>query len=258
MKQITFLLTIVILLTMSAGCQNKNKKNTSSQNGKVENTAASPDTGFTGIKQYHSGNAIVKEVTFKNGIRQGLMKTFDAAGLLYQTFWYENGKREDTARWYFPDGKVFRETPFKNDSANGIQIQYYKTGAVRAKLEIVNGIRTPYLEEFESTGKKITSYPDLVIKTKDEFNQNGTFKIYLELTNKKTNASFYKGEYTNGLFTPKQYIKVNNSENTGYIELKKSATAGNNYVGIIAEIQTSLGNKYLVYKKINLPSNNLK
>jgi hypothetical protein len=258
MKQITFLFTIVILLTLGFGCQNNNKKSSSSQNEKAEKDAAVPDTGFTGIKQYHSGNAIVKEVTFKNGIRNGLMKTFDASGLLYQTFWYENGKREDTAKWYYPDGRVFRRTPFKNDSANGIQIQYYKNGTVRAKLEMVNGIRTPYLEEFESNGKKVSGYPDLVIKTTDEFNQTGKFKINLELNKKKLAATFYRGEFTDGLFTPKKYAKLNNSETTGYLELKKSASTGDTYVGIIAEIPTSLGNKYLVYKKINLPYNNLK
>ena len=149
MKQIAFLFTIVILLTLGIGCQNNNKKNSSSQNEKAEKAAAVPDTGFTGIKQSFSGGRLVKEATLKNGIRNGLMKTFDASGLLYQTFWYENGKRQDTGKWYWPDGKVFRKTPFKDDSAHGIQIQYYKTGVVRAKLEYKNGIRTPYLEEFE-------------------------------------------------------------------------------------------------------------
>ena len=258
MKQITFLFTIVILLTLGIGCQNKNQKSSSTQKESSENIKAAPDTGWTGIKQYFSGGRLVKEVTFKNGIRNGLMKTFDASGLLYQTFWYENGQKQDTGKWFWPDGKVFRKTPFKDDSAHGIQLQYYKNGAVRAKLEFKNGIRTPYLEEFESNGRKISGYPDLVIKTTDEYNQTGKYKINLELNNKRIPATFYRGEFTDGLFTPKKYLKLNNSETTGYLELNKSAAAGDTYVGIIAEIPTSLGNKYLVYKKINLPYNNLK
>lgn len=258
MKQIIFLLTIVIILTLGVGCQNKSKKNSSSQNEKTENATAVPDTGFTGIKQYFSGGRLVKEVTLKNGIRNGLMKTFDASGLLYQSFWYENGKREDTAKWYYPDGRVFRRTPFKSDSANGIQSQHYKNGVVRAKLEYKNGIRTPFLEEFESNGMKIIGYPDLIVKITDEYNQTGKFKINLMLNNTRISAIFYKGEFTDGLYTPKKYVKLNNSETTGYLELKKSATTGDNYVGIIAEIPTTLGNKYLVYKKVNLPYNNLK
>jgi antitoxin component YwqK of YwqJK toxin-antitoxin module len=186
------------------------------------------------------------------------MKTYNTSGQLYQSFWYVNGLRQDTAFWYFEDGKVFRKTPFKDDSVYGTQIQYYRSGAVRAKLNFVNGIRTPYLEEFGSNGKKITYYPDLVIKTKDEYNQTGTYKIYLELTKKDVKATYYKGEYIDGLFYPKKYVKLNNSETTGYLELRKSGNAGNNYVGVIAEILTSLGNRNLVYKKIDLPYNNLK
>lgn len=258
MKQITLFLTIVILLTLGVGCQNKNKKTTTAQTEKTENATATPDTGWTGIKQYFSAGRLVKEVTFKNGIRNGLMKTFDASGLLYQSFWYENGKRQDTGKWYWPDGKVFRKTPFKDDSAHGIQLQYYKNGAIRAKLEFKNGIRTPYLEEFESNGVKMTLYPDLVIKTTDEYSRTGKFIINIELNNRRIPATFYRGEFKDGLFTPKKYVKVNNSETTGYLELKKSAAAGDSYVGIIAEVTTSLGNKYLIYKKIDLPYNNLK
>ena len=258
MKTNSILLIIIVLLTLNIGCNNNPKKNSSSKNGKSADTTTVADTGFTGITQYKSGNAVVKEVTFKNGIRQGLMKTFYANGLLRQTFWYENGKIQDTAIWYHEDGKIFRKTPFKDDSAHGIQLQYYKTGIIRTKLEFVNGIRTPYLEEFDSNGRKITNYPEAVTRTKDEFNQNGTYKIYLELNNKKVKATFYRGEYINGLFYPNKYVKLNNTETTGLLELRKSATAGKNYLGIIAEILTPLGNKYLVYKKIDLPYNDFK
>jgi antitoxin component YwqK of YwqJK toxin-antitoxin module len=248
----------LFLFSLITGCQNKSNRNTALQKSDSKEITNVPDTGYTGIKQYFSGNRMVKEVTFKNGIREGLMKTFYANGLLYQTFWYENGIRQDTAKWYFEDGRVFRKTPFKDDSAHGIQIQYYRSGVVRAKLEYINGLRTHYLEEFESNGKKITDYPDLVIRTKDEYNQNGTFKIYLELTNKNVKATYYRGEYNDGLFTPRKYSKLNNSETAGYLELKKSADKTNNFVGVIAEISTTLGNKNLVYKRIDLPYNNLK
>jgi antitoxin component YwqK of YwqJK toxin-antitoxin module len=258
MKTSIVLLIVLILLTLNGGCQNKTKKNSSSQIINPIDTKTVADTGYTGIRRFFSKGSLVKEVTYKNGIREGLMKTYNVSGQLYQTFWYENGLRQDTAKFYFPDGKVFRATPFKDDSAHGIQTQYYRSGAVRAKLNFVNGLRTPFLEEFESNGKKITNYPDLVIRIKDEYSQNGAFKIYLELTNKDMKTNYYRGEYIDGLFNPKKYTKINSSETTGYLELRKSVNTGNNYVGIIAEILTPLGNRYLVYKKIDLPYDNLK
>lgn len=258
MKTNAFLFLIIILLILNSGCHNRSNKNRSSRNDNLTDTSMVADTGFTGIKRLYSHKLLAREVTYKNGVKQGLMITYLPSGKLYQTFWYRNGHLEDTAKWYFDDGKVFRATPFKNDSMNGIQTQYYRSGKVRAKLNFVNGIRTPYLEEFSPDGVKIGTYPDLVVKSKDEYKQNGTFKIWLELTDKTFKATYYRGEYIDGLFFPKKYPKLNSSETTGYLELKKSGNPKDNYVGVIAEMSTQLGNKYLVYKKIDLPYNDLK
>ena len=257
MKNNIIFFIFIILLSLNAGCLNKSKKSASKDENQND-TSTVADTGFTGIKQLFSNHRLAREVTYKNGVKNGLMKTYLATGKVYQTFWYKNGIREDTAKWYFDDGKVFRATPFKNDSMNGIQTQYYRNGKVRAKLNFVNGARTPYLEEFLSDGTKITNYPDLVVKMKDEYKQNGSFKIWLELTDKAVKVTYYRGEYIDGLYFPKKYEKLNSSETTGYLELKKSGNPKDNYVGIIAEISTLLGNKYLLYRKIDLPYNDLK
>jgi antitoxin component YwqK of YwqJK toxin-antitoxin module len=250
-------LILIILFAISTGCLNRSKKNIAKDEN-LADTSTVADTGFTGIKQLYSHKLLAREVTYKNGVKQGLMKTYLRSGQLYQTFWYRNGLREDTAKWYYEDGRVFRATPFKNDSMNGIQTQYYRSGKVRAKLNFVNGIRTPGLEEYSADGGKITTYPDLVMKVKDEYKQNGTFKIWLELTEKNIKATYYRGEYIDGLFYPKKYIKLNSSETAGFLELKKSGIPQNKYIGVIAEISTQLGNKYLVYKKIDLPYSDLK
>jgi hypothetical protein len=257
MKTKIILLFILVLITFSPGCLNNTKKKASSENINPVDTTTVADTGFTGIKKYFSKERLVKDVTFKNGVRHGLMKTYSIDGVLYQTFWYENGKIQDTAKMYFPDGRVFRKTPFKDDSAHGVQTQYYGSGKVRARINFVNGSRTPELEEFDGNGKKITGYPDLVVRIKDDYNTNGSYKIYLELTKKNVKATYYKGEYINGLFNSKKYKNINSSETTGYIELRKSAEPGKNYVGVIAEILTPLGNRYLVFKKIDIPYSNL-
>jgi hypothetical protein len=256
MKTYLFIFLFLTILIASQGCLNKGSHKAEDQNQIDTSTVA--DTGFTGIKQFYSKKILAREVTYKNGVINGLMKTYLPNGQLYQTFWYKNGVREDTAKWYFENGKVFRATPFKNDSINGIQIQYYRNGRVRAKLNFVNGARTPYLEEFLSDGKKVTAYPDLVVKINDEYSKNGTYKIWFELTDKTVKATYYRGEYIDNLFFPKKYLKLNSSETSGYLELKKTGTPKDNYVGIIAEISTALGNKYLVYKKIDLPYNDLK
>jgi antitoxin component YwqK of YwqJK toxin-antitoxin module len=249
-------LLIIMLLVAGTGCQNKGPRKAETQ--KQSDTLTVPDTGYTGIKRYFSKNYLVKEVTFKNGVRQGLMKTYYQSGKLYQTFWYENGTREDTARWYFEDGKVFRETLYRKDSMDGVQTQFYKSGKVRARLNYVKGMRKPFLEEFSMDGNRISGYPEMVININDDYSRNGTYKISLELNKKDVKVTFYRGEYVDGLFMPKKYIKLNTNEYKGILTLRKGGASEKNYVGIIAEISTGLGNKYLTYKKIDLPYNDLK
>jgi len=255
MKSRVLFTLIITLFLLGSGCQNRSAGGGLSSED--DTVGAVPDTGFTGIGVYHSGNLVSAEVTMKNGIRHGIMKTYYPSGKLRQTFWYENGVREDTAIWYHEDGVIFRKTPFRNDSINGIQIQYYRNGRVRAKLEFVDGLRTPYIEEFNSNGQLVTGYPQVVIRTQDDYNINGTFKIFVELDKKDVKANYYRGELVNNLFNPKECIKINDSETTGFLQLRKTGNSNPGYVGIIAEILTSLGNRKIVYKRIELPYSDL-
>jgi antitoxin component YwqK of YwqJK toxin-antitoxin module len=256
MKNLSIIIIISFFISATQGCLSKVSKKQAVISPADTQTVA--DTGFTGIRQYYSHSTLSYEVTLKNGTRQGLMRSFYPGGKLRQTFWYEKGMKEDTAIWFYEEGAIFRKTPFRRDSMNGTQIQYYKSGAVRAKMNFVNGLRTPYLEEFTSDGKKITDYPAVIIKTKDDYMTKGTYNIYMELDKKNVKVSFYYGEFSDGLFVPKTLKRVNTSDYAGYLQLRKSPSPGKGSAGIISEISTSLGNKIIVYKKVDLPYNDLK
>ena len=147
-----------------------------------------------------SGQRLVKEVTFKNGVKEGLMKSFYQNGKLRQTFWYENGLREDSAKWYYEEGQLFRSTPYKNDTIDGIQKQYYRNGRLKAKLGYKKGLRTQNLEEFTTEGKLVGGYPALVVNVRDEYKTKGVYRISLELSDKSTKGKFYRGDLSNGVF----------------------------------------------------------
>ena len=226
-------------------------------NNTSHDTITVPDTGFTGIKQLMSEKKVVQEVTFKNGVKNGLTKSFYMDGRLRQTFWYENGLREDSAKWYHPDGRLFRSTPYKNDTIDGIQIQYYRNGRIKARLGYKKGYRTPELTEYSPDGKIVSGYPGIEVRIDDKYSTNGTFKITLQLTDKSEKVKFYRGEFTNGVFDTTQCRKINTIKGTGYLNLKKTGSQTSGYVGIIAQILTGFGNNHLEYKKIELPYNDL-
>jgi len=257
MRKFNCSIAILLVLLLAAGCSGKG----SSKKGSGElsaDTVTVPDTGFTGIKKYYSKDLLVKEVTFRNGIQDGEMKSYYEGGQLNQTIWYENGLREDSARKYYLEGQVFRTTPYKNDTIDGAQIQYYRNGRVKAKLHYIKGFRTPLLEEFTRDGKLIKDYPEIVFTLNDNYVTTGIVRINLELTDKTRKVNFYRGEFTNGVFDTAKIKIIPHVNGKVYLDLRKSGTPQQEYIGIIGAILTDFGNRYLAYKRIELPYRDLK
>jgi hypothetical protein len=249
------ILSLLIILTLPVliSCGGKEGKK-----GKENDTISVPDTGFTGISKGTSGQYVINEITYKNGIRHGLMKTFYRSGNIRQTFWYQNGLRQDSARWFFEEGQLFRTTPYLNDTVDGIQKQYYRTGQLRAKLGYKKGYRTSFLQEFTLQGKLVTDYPEIVIGTQDNYGSKGTYRITLALSDKSEKVNYYRGEFFDGVFDTTKVKKLKTIKGAANMDLKKSGAAGSGYVGVIGEITTDFGNRMLVYRKVELPYNDLK
>lgn len=255
MKKTSFLIFILAVLLLASGCTGKGpgKKGLQVKN----DTINVPDTGFTGIKKFTSGEYIVMEVTFKNGVRDGLMKSFYKGGQVRQTYWYENGLKEDSVRWYYLEGQLFRTSPYKHDTIDGIQKQFYRTGKVKAKIGYSKGLRTQYIEEFTPEGRLVKDYPGLVVNIRDEYSSKGLYHIGLELTDKSPKVKFYRGDFSDGRFDTTKYKIIKTVEGKGMLDLKKTGTPKAEYVGVFAEILTPFGNKLLTWKKIELPYKDL-
>src|ERR1035437_1613016 len=118
MKKISGSLFLILAVFLITGCHGKGPAKKELQ--AVADSVTVPDTGYTGISQYMSGKTLYKEVTFKNGVREGLMKSFYQTGEVRQTFIYKNGLREDSSIWFYQEGQPFRSTPYKNDTIDGI------------------------------------------------------------------------------------------------------------------------------------------
>lgn len=256
MKLFTGLLLTVTLLFFIAGCGGTGNSRKGEQ--AAADTTSVPDTGYTGIKQYFTGNTLIKEVTFENGVRQGLMRSFYNGKQVRQTFWYENGLREDSAKWYYLEGQVFRSTPYDRDTINGIQQQYFKNGRLKARLGFEKGLRTFFFEEYGTDGKLITDYPDVLINIRDDYKTNGTYKISMELSNKSTKVKYYRGDFSTGVYDTAKVETIKTVNGVGNLTLKKTSVSTKPTVQILAEILTRYGNNYLLVKKIDLPYNDLK
>lgn len=249
----TSAVTLLIVIFFYACGGNPGKRNG------TDNTAQDTlDTGPDSIVKYFSSQRLLKEVTFKDGLRNGLTRTFYPGGQLYQTFWYRNDLREDSSGWYYLEGQLFRSTPYLHDTIQGIQRQYYRDGRKRAMIGYDKGLRTGLFEEFTRDGKLVNDYPEITVNQKDEYKTSGRYTISLALSDNSKKVRFYKGEFTDGRFDTAKYEAIKVVDGKGRLLLRKSADGGKNYVGIIGDITTTFGNRFLTYKKIELPYNDLK
>ncbi len=255
MKKIAAPFIIILSLLVLAGCSGKGSTKKSPQT--ATDTVSVPDTGFTGISKGMSGRYIVNEITYKNGVRQGLMKTFYMSGKLRQTFWYEKGLRQDSSRWYFEEGQLFRTTPYKNDTIDGIQKQYFRTGQLKDEIGYKKGLRTTYFKEYSKDGKLVTGYPKLDVQTKDNYKTNGTFIVTLKLSDNSTKVKFFRGDISSEVFDSAHCKRINAIKGVGSLVLKKTGKPQSQSLGVIAEVLTLYGNNLLIFKKIDLPYSDL-
>ena len=90
------------------------------------------------------------------------------------------------------------------------------------------------------------------------YKTKGIYRVSLELSDKSTNVRYWRGDISNGVFDTAHCKKIKIIKGIGILDLKKTGSPKPAYVGVIAEILTNFGNNYLVYKKIDLPYNDLK
>jgi hypothetical protein len=256
MRKNNICISVLSVLLLVSGCVGKGsaKKEALAD----ADTVTVPDTGYTGIKKYYSGTLLIKQVTFKNGVRSGEMKSFYPGGQLYQTFWYENGLREDSSTWHYLEGQVFRSTPYKHDTIDGTQKQYYRNGRLKARINFIKGKRVPMIEEFTQEGKLLKGYPDILFSFNDNYKTTGKFRINLELSDKSPKVKFYRGEFTDGVFDSVKCAGIKTIDGKAFLVLNKTGFSQSDNVGIIAVILSNFGNNYITYKKIDLPYKDLK
>lgn len=246
MKQLTLLTAAIIMLLASACGGGAGQEGTGrKKDGHVA------DTGYTGVKNYIKDNIKLKEVNYKNGLKEGITRTFYKGGALEQEIPYSGDKKNGEAKWYYPDGKLFRVTPYVNDTIHGDQVQYYKSGRVKARIGYVDGKRVPGIEEFMMSGEKVTDYPTLRYRVNDRYEDRGGYKVFIEFTDMAEKAKYYRGDYVNGLVDMDSLALLLQTATTGYLDLQKTPGHKADSVVVIASYLTQFGNR--LYYRLAIP-----
>ncbi len=212
------------------------------------------DENFTGVKKYRNAGKLIKEVTFVNGVKNGICKNYYDDGRLKSTIIYRNELKEDTAKWYYPEGMVYRTTPYINNTINGRQEKFYKSGRIQASIPYKNSLRMPGLREYNESGSMVKGYPEITYTFHDYMNEaDPKFVVEIKLSNGSVNVKHYRGSLIDGAFDPEKCRDITASSGIGYIELRKDPVKGKNYVDVISVFMTRFRNSEILTKRIKLP-----
>lgn len=120
--------------------------------GEVISTQGEPFTGEA--KEYYPNGSIKREAFFKNGLPEGVVKTFDKEGRIIAMEEYKNGLREGKAkRVNYPNNIPLREElTFKNGMLNGERKVYSNKDQLLLSEEYKNGKRHGRIKMFSTSG----------------------------------------------------------------------------------------------------------
>ncbi|EMZ40092.1 toxin-antitoxin system YwqK family antitoxin [Helicobacter bilis] len=110
---------------------------------------------FIGFLSFHSVDTpILKECkTEADKISGCVEKKYDLNGKLWRETPYKNGKIEGIEKWYYENGNLNIEIPFKNDKREGMVKWYYESGNLESEIPHKNDEAHGNLKYYTEDGK---------------------------------------------------------------------------------------------------------
>lgn len=196
---------LFIILLYFYECTSFEYKKSYYANGKIKTIEAYKNGKLDGVsKSYYPNGNIEIIQNYHNNLRSGELKKYyeDGKICIVENFindslsgesyeYYENGYVKSMNRFshgkldgesdeFFSDEKHKSILFFKKDSLDGIQKGYFPNGVLKFNKQYNNGIYV-FGKEYDSIGKIINIYRNIIVKSKDTLNNNGKFHASIEL-----------------------------------------------------------------------------
>lgn len=82
----------------------------------------------------------------------GTILSYDTLGVLTQKNHIKNGLISDTLTYYYPNGKIFKKSVYKENKRNGYYIEYHKNGNKWVEGQYINGYMKGEWKWFDTLG----------------------------------------------------------------------------------------------------------
>ncbi|MBO7244784.1 MAG: toxin-antitoxin system YwqK family antitoxin [Alphaproteobacteria bacterium] len=146
-------------------------------------------------KVYNSGDLSPcddKMCEQSGNLANGILKEYYENGKLKRETPYKNGVNEGIEKGYYESGNLFGEVPYKNGMPEGIVKEYYENGNLRFEVPYKNRAREGIAKEYYENGNLRTE----TLYKNDK--KDGISKAYYENGKLKSEAIFKEGEAISG------------------------------------------------------------
>lgn len=141
---------------------------------------------------YDDGTLKVKVQVKPNGEYHGLYTSYYPNGVLEDSSWFENDKRNGFSFLYHSSGAIAYKGTMKNDELHGKGIYYYETGELEADLTFYEG---------NKAGKCIWYFKSGKIELIKNYNKNKVEAQYYYSTGNLRKKEFLVDEKGMGIYT---------------------------------------------------------
>jgi hypothetical protein len=229
------------------------------------------------INEYYPNGMIKKETQIKDGVPNGIIKTYDERGRLTSTAevanglyegwmikynplnnkitakaYYKNDQQNGPLTLYYASGELYREENYVDGRVDGTIKTYWADGKLQAEVDFNKGYPGIGLKEYDQEGN-LVKQPKIMIEEINQLARSNAFKLKVYLSDHRTNVDFYLGDLVDGKYLDPKAVKIRNI--SGVATLQYNVMKQHRIVkqmGISARTPTKNNNSLLLYRTYNL------
>ena len=124
--------------------------------GFFTSVSADEDSVFKVKEAYYESGQLESsgEVSFDDGVYQGILKEYYENGKLKSETNFRDGKINGIVRDYYESGQLLSEANFKDGKADGLRKKYYENGTLESEVSFKDG-KEISRKEYDKKGKLV-------------------------------------------------------------------------------------------------------
>ena len=204
------------------------------------------------VRSFYTGGKTKSEMTLKDGKQTGPARSYDENGALLLELQYVNGKRDGLSKRYFAGGKqVSQTTEYKANKMNGMQVRYRIDGSVMSEARYENDKPCTGLKEYLLDHSLKEKYPTIEVTMSKAIDANGSQTLTVRLSEKVKSVRFYTGQLDkNGCLTDDLYfLRFNDANKTATLPYYLHSAGQSETINLIAVFQTLMGNTAIAQRR---------